>query len=128
MEEYAYWIHKIDQLWKEVEEIKRRVEKLEKIVEGLSSSAVPVSSSPSPAPSSPSPQPVQKPRVVYSDPVLKILSEKGPMNIIDLNAALREEGIGESVRDTLFKRIKKLMEEGKVGFDEKTQTFYIRTG
>ncbi len=60
------------------------------------------------------------------DPVVKILREKGPMNIIDINAALKQLGINEDIRTTLFNRIKGLMERGVVEYDEATQTFRLK--
>jgi len=130
--EEAYWVHKIDRLWKEVEELKKRVESLEKMLVSQKVSfrqeTIPQVSA-GPLAEEPAKETVQEKKQVVSphiDPVLKVLREKGPLNIIDLNNALREEGIAESVRDTLFKRVKKLMEEGKVAFDEQSQTFYAR--
>ena len=121
MQEYI--IHKVDKLWKEVEDLKKRIEELErKMAEmkfGVSAVQELKKFEIQPA------KPVEKVSE-HMDPVLRVLKERGPMNIIQLNEALRNIGIAETVRDTLFKRVKKLMDEGKVGFDEKTQNFFVR--
>ena len=119
VEASEYLVHKVDRLWREVEELRKKVEELEKRIAQTQLTQ-------HPGTSVQAPQPVTQPESPHMDPVLRILREKGPMNIIQLNEALREVGISETVRDTLFKRLKKLMEEGKVGFDEKTQNFFIR--
>jgi len=122
---WGYWKHKVEQLWKEVEDLKARVAKLEgrgakaataqepvlvpvKVREGSKATpAVPVSAN-------------------LRNPVIKVLKEKGPLNVVDVNAALKGEGIEESVRDTLFNRLKPLMKKGVVVYDEGTQTFSTR--
>ncbi len=118
-----YWKHKVDQLWKEVEELKRRVEQLEKGAPrekapdvGLVPVDVKQDSRLLP------PAPVIK-KSEHEDPVLSVLREKGPMNIIDLNEALKGKGIDEGVRDTLFNRVKPLLKKGEVSYDESTQLF-----
>jgi len=122
---WGYWKHKVEQLWKEMEDIKARVSELEgrgqrhakpvepklvpvKVKEG--SSLVP-------------PMPVD---TAVKGPVVKLLRERGQLNVVDVNFALKEEGIEESVRDTLFNRLKPLMKRGVVVYDEGTQTFAAR--
>ena len=130
---WSYWVHKVDQLWKEVEDLKKRVDELERKIQA---SSVP-RSVPSPASQV---QPEAVPEAVpeikvpkkevragpVKDPVIQVLRQRGPLNIIDLNSALKDFGINESVRETLFNRVKKLMQDGLVGFDEQSQTFYAR--
>ncbi len=125
VETSSYLVHKIDQLWKEVESLKSRVEKLEKMVAEGSRAPAPQSQPEVKLPASSPPQ-NRSIAVDRTDPVVRLLREKGSLNIIQLNSELRNLGIAETVRDTLFKRVKKLMEAGKVGFDEKTQTFFAR--
>ena len=117
---WSYWKHKLEQLWKEVEELKNRVDDIEA---KLRSSRGVGETAPQPPVVKASGE-VKAPGI--EDPVLKILKERGSMNIVDINLALKDMGVEESVRDTLFKRIKKLMEKGLVGFDESTQTFFVR--
>jgi hypothetical protein len=121
---WGYWKHKVEQLWKELEDLKARVAELE----GRGKRAPPARQS----------KPVLVPVKVArdstavpaapvvtdsKDPVVKVLRGKGPMNVVDVNVALKDEGIEESVRDTLFNRLKPLMKKGVVVYDEGTQTF-----
>ena len=123
----GYLKHKIDQLWKEVEELKARVEKLES---GPAPAGKPVAEQAAHPKLVPvkveegkviPPVPVQEPAA--GDPVLKLLKQNGPSNIVDINSALKKEGIEETVRDTLFNRVKVLMQKGVVEYDEETQRF-----
>lgn len=122
-------------MWKEVEDLRKRVEALEAPIARRMelSSAVPKV-----APKLEGPAPVALPEpkavkpaefkpgsVAHEDPTISLLKHHGRMNIIDLNASLKELGVNESVRDTLFKRMKPFMDKGVVKFDEKTQTFFI---
>ena len=128
-----YWVHKVEELWKEVEDIKKRLDALEtpiakrlEIPAPAKEEAEPelkeVLSAPAPAPGFEHKQPASAP---HEDPVISILKHHKEMNIIDLNSALKELGISESVRDTLFKRMKNFMDQGVVKFDEKKQTFFL---
>ena len=123
---WGYWKHKVEQLWKEMEDLKARVAELEgrgkrRPPEPMQPALVPVrvkkDSTAIPA------APVATDN---KDPVLKVLREKGPMNVVDVNLALKTEEIDESVRDTLFNRLKPLMKKGVIVYDEKTQTFTTR--
>ncbi|MBR9681835.1 MAG: hypothetical protein GOV00_03485 [Candidatus Altiarchaeota archaeon] len=134
-----YWVHKVEELWKEVEVLKKRVDTLEAPIASRMelSMAVPKTSPPvePPAPTHvlgvsqpaavPQFKPVTTPTASQEDPVISLLKHHGKMNIIDMNSALKELGINESVRDTLFKRMKPFMNKGAVKFDKETQTFFI---
>ena len=130
---WGYWKHKIEQMWKEIEDLKQRVVELES--EKVSRNQ-----------KFPSSQPIEKPFLVpvkvegqarisppmplvksvgHETPVIAILKKSSPMNIVDINSILVEQGIHESVRDTLFNRVKVLMKKGKVNYDEKTQRFFV---
>lgn len=124
---WGYWKHKIEQLWKEVEDLKARVAELEgRGQRPLARPAekptlVPVNIQKGSKVVPPAPVAVES-----RDPVMKALKGRGPMNVVDVNLALKEEGIEESVRDTLFDRLKPLMKKGVVVYDEGTQTFSPR--
>lgn len=125
-----YWVHKVEQLWKEVETLKRKVAALENQPSPAVSPVTPRTGTPPVNLNLPVPTvrgavaaPANKGQ---EDPVISLLRHHSNMNIVDLNTGLRELGIEESVRDTLFKRMKAFMAEGVVEFDEKTQTFFLR--
>jgi len=136
---WGYWKHKVEQLWKELEDVKQRLDKLEKGTiaptrapssapmktikdEPLDGGLVPVrvgeNSTIKP------PVPIIR-KTEHENVVIKTL-KSGPLNIVDLNHALKAEGIDETVRDTLFNRVKPLMKKGVVDYDESTQTFTNR--
>jgi hypothetical protein len=129
----GYWKHKLEQLWKEVEGLKSRVAELEH-------GAPKVQPAPKPQPE---PQPGLVPVNVqegsnivppapviegkgHTDEVVELLQDKGPLNVVDINAGLRSKGTDETVRDTLFNRLKPLMKKGAVDYDEGTQMFSAR--
>lgn len=135
---WGYWKHKVEQLWKELEDVKQRLEKLEKgeiqptrapssvpiktIKDEPVGGLIPVRVSENSTIRPPAPV-IQK--TDHEDVVVKTL-KTGPLNIVDLNQALKTEGIDETVRDTLFNRVKPLMKKGVVDYDESTQTFTNR--
>jgi len=131
----GYLKHKVDQLWKEVEDLKAKVAKLEA---EKASKPLPIHKggaklAPAGVPLIPVkieegkvvPPTLAAPPVV-DDPVMEILKQNGPMNIVDINAALRASGVDETVRDTLFNRVKVLMKKEVVEYDEGTQRFSAR--
>ena len=128
---WGYWKHKVEQLWKELEDVKQRLEKLEG-----GSSAAPIRTIKEEQIGGLIPVKIQegstiKPPVpviqqtTHEDVVMKILKAQ-PLNIVDVNQKLKLEGIDETVRDTLFNRVKPLMKKGVVDYDESTQTFRVR--
>lgn len=130
----GYLKHKVDQLWKEVEDLKAKVARLES------------ENKPKPLPihkGGAKLEPVGVPLIpvkieegkvvpptlaapVVDDPVMEILKQTGPLNIVDINAALKAGGVDETVRDTLFNRVKVLMKKEVVEYDEGTQKFSVR--
>ena len=130
---WGYWKHKIEQMWNEIEDLKQRVIELES---GKLNSLKRLPSAQSITKSGLVPIKVEgqsriSPRIPtiksagHETPVIAILKNSGPMNIVDINSILVEQGIHESVRDTLFNRVKILMKKGKVNYDEKTQKFFV---
>ncbi|MBR9689497.1 MAG: hypothetical protein GOV01_01195 [Candidatus Altiarchaeota archaeon] len=127
---WGYWKHKVEQLWKELEDLKLRVDELESGVtsrpiktlkeETIGLVPVKVREDSRIVP----PVPVIR-KTEHEDVVVKIL-KKEPLNVVDLNAELKSNGVEETVRDTLFNRVKPLMKKGVVDYDESTQKFAIR--
>lgn len=122
----GYLKHKLDQLWKKVEELESRVEEMEsgqapqQQGQGPQPGMVPVEAK---GESSIRPPRPQVEGGGYQKPVVAILREKGPLNVVDVNAELKSQGVQETVRDTLFNRLKPLMQKGVVSYDKETQKF-----
>ena len=126
---WGYWKHKVEQLWKEMEDLKARVVALEGGAPSVHNTPTVGHAKPALVPikiqknsTIVPPIPVIK-KTDYVKPVMKLLKERGPMNVVDVNIALKEMNIEESVRDTLFNRLKPLMKKGVVIYDETTQQF-----
>ncbi|MBR9680816.1 MAG: hypothetical protein GOU98_03260 [Candidatus Altiarchaeota archaeon] len=128
---WGYWKHKVEQLWKELEDVKLRLNKLESSSAPVSittikdqpvSGLIPVKIQEGSTIRPPAPV-IQK--TTHEDVVIKALKEQ-PLNVVDLNQKLKLDGIDETVRDTLFNRLKPLMKNGVVDYDESTQTFRVR--
>ena len=131
----GYLKHKVDQLWKEVEDLKAKVAKLESGKAPALAPATEAPAKPAPAGVPLVPVKIEEGKVVpptiaappvVDDPVMGILKQNGPMNVVDINSALKAAGIDETVRDTLFNRVKVLMKKEVVEYDEGTQKFSAR--
>jgi hypothetical protein len=138
---WGYWKHKIESMWKEIDDLKRRVDALESGGRRNSSvqevperiALVPVNVRedsrvvpPLPVAKIAPPATEIKQGAGYEDKIVSVLKSAGPLNIVDINSALVAGGIDESVRDTLFNRVKPLMKKGTVEYDEGTQKFFVR--
>ncbi|MBR9680118.1 MAG: hypothetical protein GOU99_03660 [Candidatus Altiarchaeota archaeon] len=109
----SYWVHKVQGMWRELEDLKKRVIELEKRpAMNIPAVSKPITKLAEPA----------RPALA-ADQAVALLHERGPMNIIDINTALKEHGVNETVRETLFNRMKLLIKEGKVKYNESTQQF-----
>ncbi len=124
----SYFVHKLDKLWVKVEELEKRLLEIEKKLSSPEQLKTPTPQAQVPSiPAQTPAKTVVSQNLKAEDPVIQLLRERGPMNLVQINAALKEMGINESARDTLFKRIKGLMEAGKVGFDQEKQVFFLQS-
>jgi len=105
---WSYWIHRIQQLWEQVETLSRRMDALEaKMAASGKEEETPLSEK--------------------ELTVCMALKEIGtPSTVEEVNAYLRESRhIDESVKETLMVRLKGTSEKGYAAYDQRTKRFSL---
>ena len=112
---WSYWVHRVQELWRNYEELLKRVSALENKVESLEKDKLKREGKPA------LPE-ITKDAVI----VVKALESLGrAATVEEINSRLKEAGITESLKETLLKRLKKPVQDGIIGYDPETKRFSL---
>jgi predicted glycosyl hydrolase (DUF1957 family) len=122
---WTYWVHKVQELWKRIEEIEERLDALETEDAARPESGEPTETAP--APKIVSQEGRQSALAEKELTACMALKELGrPATLEEINSHLRTtRTISEGLRDTLMARLKGAVEKGYVGYSEADRTFSL---
>lgn len=123
---WTYWVHKVQELWKRVEELEVRMDAVETVTE--EEAGEPTETAPAPAVATPTPVPTKQAALTERElTVCMALKEIGHAAALEeINNHLKTTRmISEGLRETLVNRLKGAVEKGYAGYDEGSRAFSL---